>query len=126
MLNLYWRTGAETRSLAEKPFDSEAELEKYILANQELLGGDISIIYRQIQTGSKQGRPDMLGFDQDGRVCIIELKNVEATEDILPQALGYAIWAETNPDSIKAIWLESKERPEEIEIDWDNLDLGSS
>jgi len=31
------------------------------------------------------------------------------------------MWAETNPDSIKAIWLESKHKPEDIELDWDNL-----
>lgn len=65
----------------------------------------------------------MLGVDQDARICIIELKNAEAGEDVLPQALSYAIWAETNPDSIKAIWLESKQKPEDIEIDWDNLDI---
>lgn len=123
MLNLYWKSGDQTRSLVEQPFKSEAELEKYIFNNQELLGGDISIIYRQIRTGSKQGIPDMLGVDQDDRICLIELKNVEATEDVLPQALGYAIWAETNPDSIKAIWLESKNKPEDAQIDWDNLDV---
>jgi hypothetical protein len=77
----------------------------------------------QVHTGSKQGIPDMLGVDQDARVCIIELKNHEADEDILPQALGYAIWAETNPDSIKATWLESKKKPDDIDIDWDNLDV---
>jgi len=65
----------------------------------------------------------MLGVDQDSRVCIIEIKNEEATDHILPQALSYAIWAETNPDSIKAIWLESKNKPEGIELDWDNLDV---
>jgi hypothetical protein len=122
MLNLYWKSGDRTRSLVEKPFTSEAEFEKYILDNQDLLG-DIYIIFRQVRTGSREGRPDMLGVDQDGRVCIIELKNVEASEDILPQALGYALWAETNPDSIKAIWLECKQRPEDIEINWDSLDL---
>jgi hypothetical protein len=47
----------------------------------------------------------------------------EGGEDILPQALGYAMWAETNPDSIKAIWLESKTKPEGIALDWDNLDI---
>ena len=57
------------------------------------------------------------------RICIIELKNQEASESILPQALEYAIWAETNPDSIKAIWLESKNKPEDIIPDWDNLDI---
>jgi len=122
MLNLYWKSGEQTRSLIEKPFKSEAEFEKYIFENQDILG-DIYITHRQIRTGSKQGIPDMLGVDQDARVCIIELKNHEADENILPQALSYAIWAETNPDSIKAIWLESKQKPEGIEIDWDNLDI---
>lgn len=123
MLNLYWKSKQQTRNLVEMPFRSESELEKYIFENQEILGGDISIIYRQIRTGSREGIPDMLGVDQDERVCIIELKNTLADEGILPQALSYAIWAETNPDSIKAIWLESKHRPEEIQIDWDNLDI---
>lgn len=123
MLNLYWKTRDQTRSLVEKPFTSEAELERYILDNQDVLGGDVYIIYRQIRTGSKEGIPDMLGVDQDSRVCVVEIKNEEAGEDILPQALGYAIWAETNPDSIKAIWLESKKKPEGTELDWENLDI---
>jgi hypothetical protein len=122
MQNLYWRTNDQTRTLIEKPFQTEAEMEKYIFDNQDLLG-DVSVIYRQVKTGQKQGIPDMLGADQDGRICIIELKNQLADENILPQVLGYAIWAETNPDSIKAIWLESKDRPENIVIDWDNLDI---
>jgi hypothetical protein len=50
-------------------------------------------------------------------------EHIWLTKLILPQALSYAIWAETNPDSIKAIWLESKHRPEEIEMDWDNIDI---
>ena len=123
MLNLYWKSSGQTRSMIEKPFESEAKLEKYIFDNQDILGGDIYISHPQIRTDSKQGIPDMLGVDQDARICIIELKNQQADEDVLPQALGYAIWAETNPDSIKAIWLESKHQPEEIEIDWDNLDI---
>ena len=122
MQNLYWKLNGETRTLVEHDYPSEQELEKYIFSNQDLLG-DVSIISRQIKTGYKQGIPDMLGVDQDNRICIIELKNQIADEDILPQALGYAIWAETNPDSIKAIWLESKNKPEDITIDWDNIDL---
>jgi hypothetical protein len=123
MLNLYWKSKDQTRSLVEKPFKAESELEQYIFDNQEILGGDIYVIYRQVRTGSRQGIPDMLGVDQNARVCIIELKNDEANESILPQALTYAIWAETNPDSIKAIWLESKQKPEGITLDWDNLDI---
>jgi hypothetical protein len=123
MRNLYWKSCGTTRTLIEKPFKSEAELEAFIFANQDILGGDVFILYRQIRTGAKQGIPDMLGVDQDDQVCLIELKNVEAGEEILPQALGYAIWAETNPDSIRAIWLESKTKPEDAQIDWDNLSI---
>lgn len=63
MLNLYWKSGDQTRSLVEKPFESEADLEKYVFDNQDLLGGDIYIIHRQVRTGSKQGIPDMIGVD---------------------------------------------------------------
>ncbi len=122
MQNLYWKVNNETKTLVEKAFPLEQDLEKYIFANQDLLG-DVSIIYRQIKTGQKQGIPDMLGVDQDKRICIIELKNQTADEAILPQALGYVIWAETNPDSIKAIWLESKTKPTDMEIDWDDIDI---
>ena len=65
----------------------------------------------------------MLGVDQDGNICIIEMKNIHVSEDILPQVLGYAIWADTNPDSIKAIWLESKNKPDDIQIDWDSIQV---
>jgi hypothetical protein len=122
MLNLYWKAKDQSRNLLPKPFQNEKEFEAYIYNNQDLLP-DIFILYRQIQTGSKQGIPDMLGVDQDARICIIEMKNVEVGEDILPQVLTYAMWAETNPDSIKAIWLESKSRPEDIQIDWDSLEV---
>ena len=122
MQNLYWKTNKESRVLVESAFPLESDLEKYIFSNQDLLD-DVSIIYRQIKTGTKQGIPDMLGVDQDNRVCIIELKNQAVDQDVLPQVLRYAIWAETNPDSIRAIWLESKNKPEDMNIDWDNLDI---
>ena len=97
MLNLYWKSKEQTRNLVEMPFGSEAELERYIFDNQEILGGDVFIIHRQIRTGSKEGIPDMLGVDQDERVCIIELKNEMADEAILPQALNYAIGPRPTP-----------------------------
>ena len=122
MLNLYWKSKDQTRNLLQMPFRSERDFEAYIYNNQDLLP-DIFILYRQIQTGSKQGIPDMLGVDQDARICIIEMKNVEVGEEILPQVLTYAMWAETNPDSIKAIWLEAKNRPEDIKIEWDALEV---
>ena len=123
MVNLYWKNNDIIKDVEEKPFINEAEFEKFIFDNQNILGGDISIIYRQIRSGSKDGIPDMIGIDTDNRICIIELKNVEAVEEIVPQALQYAIWAETNPDSIKSLWLECKNKPEDLKPDWDNLDI---
>ncbi len=122
MINLYWKTDGQNRNQIPKPFKFENEFEKYIFNNQDLLG-DVYIIHRQIRTGSKQGIPDMLGVDKDARVCIIEMKNEQANEDVLPQVLEYAIWAETQPDSIKAIWLESANKPDDIELDFDNLEI---
>ena len=55
MQTLYWKVDGETRTLVEKPFQSESEMEKYIFANQDLLG-DVRIINRQIRTGHKQKR----------------------------------------------------------------------
>jgi len=120
MRNLYWKSKDSTINLIPKEFQSEQAFETYVYENQDLLG-DIIILYRQIRTGARQGIPDMLGVDQDANICLIEMKNVQVIEDVLPQVLGYAMWAETNPDSIRAIWLESKEKPEDIQIDWDNL-----
>lgn len=75
MTNLYWKTKNGTITLEPKPFKSETDFEQYIFENQEVLGGDINIIHRQIRTGSKQGIADMIGVDQDSRICIIEVKN---------------------------------------------------
>ena len=122
MLNLYWKSNGQSRNLLPKPFKTEADFENYVFKNQDLLG-DVFILYRQIHTGNKQGIPDMLGVDQDSRICIIEMKNVQVGEEIVPQVLGYAMWAETNPDSIRAIWLEAKSRPEDVQIDWDSLEI---
>jgi len=122
MRSLYWKSNNITRNLASKEFENESVFESYIFNNQDILG-DIIILYRQIHTGSRQGIPDMLGVDQDANICIIEMKNAQVSEDILPQVLGYAMWAETNPDSVKAIWLESKNKPDDIQIDWDSIQV---
>jgi hypothetical protein len=123
MANLYWKHQNKVSELETKPFPTEADFEKYLFENQNLLGDDLFIIKRQVRTGTKEDILDMIGVDRDSRICIIELKNVEATEDIVPQALRYAIWAETNPDSIKNLWLECKNKPDDINIDWDNLEI---
>lgn len=104
----------------EKPFQTEAEFEKYLVDTKEVFS-DIFILKRQVNTG--KDIPDVIGIDRDNNIVIIENKNTVVTEDILPQILRYGIWAENNPDSIKALWLETANRPEDIEINWDNVNI---
>lgn len=122
MANLFWKTKYSVKSLLSTPFNTEEEFEKVIYDNREILG-DIFLIRRQIRGGGKLGIPDIIGVDSDGNVCVIEMKNITVDSNIIPQVLKYAFWAETNPDSIKSLWLECDNKPEDITISWDNYDI---
>lgn len=122
MANLFWKTNGETKSLLSTPFKTEEEFEKEVFNTQEILE-DIFLIKRQIRGGNKSGIPDIVGIDNDGNVCIIEMKNVTVDATIIPQVLQYAFWAETNPDSIKSLWLECDNKPDELSISWDGFQV---
>lgn len=122
MANLFWKTKSETRSLLATPFKTEDEFERTIFSTSELLE-DVFVLKRQIRGGGKAGIPDIVGVDYDGNVCIIEMKNVTVDTTIIPQVLQYAIWAESNPDSIKSLWLERENKPDDLTIDWDNFEV---
>src|SRR3990172_4204570 len=120
MANLFWkRSGKKTVNLLSEPFGSEELFEKTIFETREILE-DIFLIKRQVRGGKKPGIPDIVGIDSNGDVCIIEMKNVPVNEDILPQVLSYAFWAQNNPDSIKNLWLEAPKQPEDVEFHSDN------
>lgn len=121
MPNLLWKKNKLTNKLLSTPFKSEEEFETFILHTPEILD-EIHLIHRQVETGGKAGIPDIIGIDNEGTVCIIEMKNVKVDSSIIPQVLKYAIWAESNPDSIRALWLETKDPPD-IEINWDKLQV---
>lgn len=106
----------------EESFISEQNLEDYICNNPEILG-DIYIIKRQVRLNSGADIPDIIGVDNDGNIVLIEIKNKTIDEQIISQVLRYAIWADTNPDSIKSLWLECQDRPDELEIDWANNEV---
>lgn len=122
MANLFWRKRDNIISLLESPFKSEEEFEKTVFGTPELLG-EITLIKRQVRGGNKSGIPDIIGIDADGAICILEMKNKKIDASIIPQVLEYAIWAETNPDSIKSLWLELNDKPEEVEINWENPEV---
>lgn len=122
MANLFWKKDGRTKSLLSTPFKTEEEFEKEIFNTREILE-DIFLIKRQIRGGNKNGIPDIVGIDNDGNICIIEMKNVTVDASIIPQVLQYAFWAETNPDSIKSLWLECENKPDDIAISWDNFQV---
>lgn len=122
MANLFWKTKTGTKSLLATPFKTEEEFEKTVFETSELLE-DVFLLKRQVRGGGKAGIPDIIGIDNDGNVCIIEMKNVPVDANIIPQVLQYAFWAESNPDSIKSLWLESENKPDDLSISWDDLQV---
>lgn len=123
MANLFWKDKhGKIHNVVESPFKSEEEFETYVHKTKELLG-DIFILKRQIRASTGHEIPDMIGVDKENNVVIIEMKNVVVDESIIPQVLKYAMWAESNPDSIKNLWLECKDKPENISINWDALNI---
>jgi hypothetical protein len=119
---LYWRKGTKAVLLNASPFKSEQEFEQTVFDTPAVLGG-IYLLKRQIRGGSKPGIPDIVGIDSEGTVCVIEMKNTDVDAGVIPQVLRYAIWAETNPDSIKSLWLEATDRPEDLEVNWEDYSV---
>jgi len=113
---------ANTKVLPQSKFNSEEEFEKIVFNTPEILE-DVFPIKRQVRGSDKKGIPDIIGIDQDGNICIIEMKNVVVDSNVIPQVLEYALWAESYPDSIKSLWLECKNKPDDLEINWDNIEI---
>lgn len=123
MANLFWKTEENPfTTLIPHEFKTEEQLETYLYKNPQLLG-DLIIISRQTKAGNYRDIPDLIAIDADNNVVIIELKKAAASEDVIAQVLRYAIWAETNPDSIKNLWLECPNKPDDKQIDWDSIQV---
>ena len=104
----------------EAPFKTEDEFERFVLDTKEILS-DIFILKRQVRAG--KNIPDMVGVDQDNFAVIIENKNKLVDEEILPQIMRYAVWAETHQDTIRLWWREADATPDGLEIDWERLQI---
>jgi len=67
-----------------EPYD----LEPWIASEPEIIGADLLIVGRQVQT--KSGPIDLLAIDSSGSIVIIELKRDELPRECLAQAIDYA------------------------------------
>lgn len=79
--------------LSKRKLDQEQRLEDWVSADPSLLGLDVMVIGRQVQT-TYGGRIDLLGIDQDGDLALIELKRDKTPRDIIAQVLDYASWVD--------------------------------
>jgi hypothetical protein len=70
---------------------TERQLEDWIAEDPNLLGLNILLIGRQVQTDFG-GRIDLLGMTSGGDLSIIELKRDRTPRDIIAQVLDYASW----------------------------------
>ncbi len=95
--------GKRLQALARRKLNQEQRLEDWVAAEPSLVGLDVLIIGRQVQT-SFGGRIDLLGIDQEGDLAVIELKRDKTPRDIIAQVLDYASWVdELGHDEITAI-----------------------
>ena len=84
----------EADKLQEVPkhrLENEKRLEDWIEQDASLLGMDLLIIGRQVQTPFVR-RIDLFAIDQDGSSVIIELKRDKTPRDVVAQVLDYASW----------------------------------
>jgi len=96
----------------------EEAIEKIVFETRNILP-DVFFLKRQLSTYKGEERIDLVGLDNENNILVIEIKDETVDESIISQVMKYAGWVETHPDSIKSIWLEQKERPEDIVFDWE-------
>lgn len=83
--------------------DLEDRLEEWIANDPSILGMELLLIGRQVQT-QYGGRIDLLGIDQLGNPVIIELKRDKTPRDVVAQILDYAAWVKNlSFDELEAI-----------------------
>lgn len=75
-------------SLSEHGRREAQDLETWIASQPSILGADIVVIGRQVQT--KSGPLDLLGVDKAGNTVVVELKRDRLPREALAQAIDYA------------------------------------
>ncbi|HWO72961.1 MAG TPA: hypothetical protein VNN21_05330 [Dehalococcoidia bacterium] len=106
-------------AVATDPFRDEVnDLEGFLKKNPSLLGDGVRIFAEQVDTGLGD-RLDLLAIDQAsgaGQLLLIELKNVRADIRVLLQALRYATWVMSNPDSVRYLLSRNQIDAESVEL----------
>lgn len=87
-----WRViGDKLVKVDSARLNRENRLEDWIGSDPSILGMQLAIIGRQVQTPFG-GRIDLLGMDEVGNCVILELKRDRTPRDVVAQILDYASW----------------------------------
>lgn len=79
--------------VGEQPLETEEQIESAVESDPKLLGIDLLIIGRQVQTPS--GPLDLLALDSDAQLVVIENKRNRTPREVLAQTIDYAAWVAT-------------------------------
>ncbi len=94
----------------EEELATEEQIESAVESAPELLGIDVLIIGRQVQTSS--GTLDLLAIDADAQLVVIENKRNRTPREVLAQVIDYAAWVATLTFAeVEAIYARYKATP---------------
>lgn len=87
-----WRvSGTKLEKLEASSLEQEQRLEEWIAADPSVLGMDLVIVGRQVQTDFR-GKIDLLAIDRDANCVVLELKRGRTPREVVAQILDYAAW----------------------------------
>lgn len=88
----FWKVkGNNLKEIQKSKLDSEKRLEDWIEKDTTILGLDLLLIGRQVQTDFG-GKIDLLAVNSLAEVVVIELKKDKTPRDVVAQILDYASW----------------------------------
>jgi len=90
-MSLWKVSGAKLEPIASPQLDQEQRLEDWIAKDTSILGMDIALIGRQVQTDFG-GRIDLLALDRDANCVVLELKRGRTPREVVAQLLDYGAW----------------------------------
>lgn len=90
-MTLWKVAGPKLDKIAPAQLEQEQRLEDWIANDASVLGMDIALIGRQIQT-AYGGRIDLLALDREGNCVVLELKRGRTPREVVAQLLDYGAW----------------------------------
>jgi hypothetical protein len=90
-MSLWKVSGVGLKPIASSQLDQEQRLEDWIAKDTSILGMDLALIGRQVQTDFG-GRIDLFALDRDANCVVLELKRGRTPREVVAQLLDYGAW----------------------------------